>query len=448
MASIRGILTIFSREVRRGRAADVLSGDALIPFIRRCLDTNLIDAGLQQAGHAPFWPQDQRHRLFYQAISDDRPLAARLKAAAERSAPARRAALAHLYAAPSPQLEAALPRRHYAIAQLVAADADAPETSRGFMRLLRTPRIMRMAATQQTVDTMTGWGGDITAAMADPDARHQALLGQIITQIGDVVQVWLHLTCEGAIPAALDAALRHTIQAAAQAPEAAAGAFAALRIEIAAAPRLPAGERAAGMEVAETAAAIIRALPAQAHEELFTCRDDRALIQRGWGDRLDVHNHVIWLDAATAARMARLSELLTQRLPPEGVPPVMLSGEGEQTAGLVVTMPHSVRDELGERSAPYEALAEMAVFGRLIAHAGGNRALRQYWDKCEETGVPSRIGLHMGLGLSDLQSAFEHLTRRDRYHDAPDLCLLQDRALTRVLSASAPVATATLSDSA
>lgn len=454
MANIRGILNIFSREVRRGRDADVLSGDELVSFIRRCTDANLIDAGLQQAGRAPFWPQDLRHRLFYQSAQDDRPLAARLKAAAERSAQARRSALAHLYAAPAPDLEAALPRRHVAMAQLVAVDEANPEDSHGFMRLLRTPRIMRMAGTQQVMDAMTGWGGDITSAMADgsADARHRALLSHIISQLGDVVQLWLQIACEGAIPAALDAALRSTIHAAAQAPEQSASAFAALRIEIAATPRMPAGDRAASMEVAETVAALIRALPKLAHEDLFTCRDDRALIQRGWGERLDIHNSVIWLDSATAVYMTRLGELLDKRMPHDGALPALAAGDGEYTAGLVITQPSTVRDELGQRATPHEALAEMAVFGRLIARSGGNRALRQYWDKCEETGVPSQIGLHMGLVLGDLQTAFEHLTRRDRYHDAPDLRRLQDRMLVRALSPAAATqqapAAAPLSDSA
>ena len=85
MASIRGILNIFTREVSRGRDVDVLSGDELIAFTRRCTDPNLIDGGLQQAGAAPFWPQDSQHRLFYHAALQDRPLAARLKLAAERS---------------------------------------------------------------------------------------------------------------------------------------------------------------------------------------------------------------------------------------------------------------------------------------------------------------------------------------------------------------------------
>lgn len=453
MTSIRGILNIFTREVVRGREADVLSGDELIAFIRRCTDTNLIDGGLQQAGSAPFWPQDQRHRLFYQSAAQDRQLAARLKLAAERSAQARRSALAHLYAAPAPQLEAALPRRQIAIAQLVAADAATADNSRGFMRLLRAPRTLRMHSNQQLLDTMTGWGGDITASYTDndPAAQHRALIAHIVMQIGDIVQLWLQIACEGAVPAALDAALRNTMHTAAQSPETSASAFAALRIEIAAAPRLPAGDRAASMDVAETAAAIIRALPAMAHEKLFTCRDDRQLIQRGYGDRLDVHNHVIWLDDATAACMARLGDLLAKRLPHDGGLPALAAGDAEQTAGIVTTHASTVRDELGERSAPHEALAEMAVFGRLIAKSGGNRALRQYWDKCEETGVPSRIGLQMGLVLGDMQHMFEQLTRRDRYDSQPDLRRLQDRMLVRALSPREPaaqVAPAPLGDSA
>ncbi len=452
MASIRGILNIFTREVSRGRDVDVLSGDELIAFIRRCTDPNLIDGGLQQAGAAPFWPQDSQHRLFYHAALQDRPLAARLKLAAERSAQARRAALAHLYAAPAPQLESALPRRHVALAQLVAADANDPDNTRGFMRLLRAPRHLRMHSNQQVMDTMTGWGGDITDALRDPDpaARQRALDAHIIMQIGDLVQLWLQIACEGAVPAALDAALRATMQTAAKDPEHAASAFAALRIEIAAAPRLPAGDRAASMDVAESAAALIRALPALAHEELFTCRDDRALIQRGFGDRLDVHNHVIWLDAPSAALLERLGALLEKRLPHDAGLPVLAADEGEQTAGLVITRAASVRDELGERSAPHEALAEMAVFGRLIAQYGGNRALRQYWDRCEETGVPSRIGAQMGLVLGDMQHVFEQLTRRDRYDSAPDLRRLQDRMLVRALSrdTNAQATPAPLGDSA
>lgn len=450
MASIRGILNIFTREVVRGRDADVLSGDELIAFIRRCTDPNLIDGGLQQAGAAPFWPQDQRHRLFYHAALQDRPLAARLKLAAERSAQARRSALAHLYAAPAPQLEAALPRRHIAIAQLIAADDSDPDNSRGFMRLMRAPRHHGMHSNQQVFDTMSGWGGDITDAVTsgDASAQHRSLLAHIIAQVGDIVHLWLQIACESSVPASLDAALRQTMHSAARDPEHTASAFAALRIEIAAAPRLPAGDRAASMDVAETAAAIIRSLPSLAHEELFTCRDDRTLIQRGFGDRLDVHNHVIWLDAATAANIERLGAMLAKRLPHDAGLPVLAAGDGEQTAGIVTTRAASVRDELGERSAPHEALAEMAVFGRLIAKHGGNRALRQYWDKCEETGVPSRIGAQMGLVLGDMQHAFEQLTRRDRYDSAPDLKRLQDRMLVRALNRTAQATPAPLGDSA
>ncbi len=450
MASIRGILGIFSREATRD-GGTALDGEELVTFIRRCTDSALIDDALQQAGHAPFWPQDERTLRFYQAAGDDKPLAARLKAAADRSAQARRAALAHLFAVPDPQLQAVLPRRQIALAHLIAADTAQPENSRSFMRLIRAPRIMRLAGTQQADDTLAAWGGDITDALrATAAAPHAALLAHITLQIGEMVQLWLHMACGGAIPAALDATLRATLRTAAQAPADSATAFAALRIAIAACPRLPAPDRAASMEVAESAAVLIRALPTLAHEHMFTCRDDRALVHRGWGERLDIHTHALWLDGASSAHLTRLTDMLAQR--PVHTPlPALAFGEAAQMVGICVNRADGVRDMIGVKSAPYDALAEMALFARLIATAGGNRALRQYWDKCEETGVPSLIGTQMGLVLGDLQQVFEELTRRTRYHTTPDVRRLQDRMLVRALSprATPPVSVhPVLSDSA
>lgn len=449
MTGIRGILGIFTREVSRGRDDSPLVGEELIAFVRRCTDSNLIDAGFQQAGRAPFWPQDLRHRLFYQSTAEDRPLAARMKAAAERSAPARRAALAHMAVTPDPLLEAILPKRYIGVVHLVHADADQPENSRGFMRLMRLPRSMRMSGTQQVLDTLACWGGDITTA-SDDTTRAAMLRTHMIRQLGDIIALWLQITCDGAVPAALDAALRTTVQTVADTPEQAQHAFAALRIEIAAAPRLPAGERAACMDVAETVAAVMRALNRLPAEILFACRDDRALIQRGWGDRLEVSNHVVWLDRDTADHLDRLARLIAARLPMDAGLPALAAGEGEQMGGLITTRADMVPGEVCDRGAPHEVLGEMAIFARLIGEAGGNRALRAYWQRCEETGVPSRLGTQMGLVLGDLQQTFEELTRRTRYQNVPDLKRLQDRMMVRAFAPPpAPAAKASpVSDSA
>lgn len=432
MASIRRILNVFSREVKKRDDAALL-GDDLISFVRSCQDPLAIDQALQQAGPAPFWPQDARMRLFYQSAQQDRPLAARLKAAAELGAGARRHALAHLQIAPDPLMEARLPRRRFAHLHLVSVDPLAPEDSESFMRLMQQPRTGGMKQ-QHPAPDIAAFGGDVTAAVAAGHDRVEALRHLAMRQLGDMLRLWLQLACHGAVPAQLDGAYQQAMQTAVLHPKDAAQGFAALRIAIAAAPRLPAADRASAMDMVELLATLVARLHDVTIEPLFTCRDDRDLVLRGHGDRAEVESFAAFLPDDMAAALRALAAHMARRLPADAPPPVVaVTTDMPLPIGLAVTKGEKAPAVLDDRANPCDALAELAIFARLIGRRDGNRGLRRYWQACEEAGVPSRLGQALGLMLGDLQMAYEQLTRRDVYHDTPDLRRVQDRMMARPL---------------
>lgn len=432
MTSIRQILNIFGHTARRQQADAPLQGDDLVAFVRQCQDPKEIDRALTQAGQAPFWPQDARLRLFYSSAAQDRQLAARLRAAAAIGAPARRHALAHLHQTPDAALEEKLPRRILAQLHLIAP-ADYAGDSISYARVLQQPRSGGMKQ-QRPAPTVTGFGGDITAALDAGEAPLAALRRLAAAQIRDMLRLWLQTACGGAIPAALDGALRDIETVA---PEHADGhdSFAPLRIALAASPRLPASERAAAIDMADAAAAMIASLLHAPAEELFTCRDDQELLVQGFGDRRQIAVYAIFADKQQAAVWHRFAETMDRRLPDAAAPAVTgVTQDMPLPTGFAVTRAETAAGDLADRSHPHDALAEMAAFARLAGRAQGNRGLRQYWQACEDAGLPSRIGSQMGLMLGDLQNVYEQLTRRDIYTDTPDIRPLQDRQLSRGLA--------------
>lgn len=432
MTRIRQILGIFSSNAKREHIDAPLQGDDLVAFLRQCQDPKDIDRALCMAGGAPFWPQDARLRLFYSSAAQDRQLMARLRAAAAIGHQARRHALAHLHRAPDPAVEAQLPKRMLSHLHLIAPAPYAGD-SVSYMRVLQLPRSGGMKQ-QRPAPVVTSFGGDITAAVAEGHDETTALRRLAATQICDMLRLWLQTACGGAIPAALDGALRD-IAAAISTAHAEEDAFAPLRIALAASPRLPAADRAAAIDMTDATAAMITNILHAPVEDLFTCRDDQDVLTQGFGDRRQISIRAIFADGDSAAIWHRFAEAMDKRLPDASAPAVTgVTQDMPLPTGLCVTRAEYAARDLAARPYAHDALAEMTAFARLAGTSQGNRALRQYWQTCEDAGLPSRIGSQMGLMLGDLQTVYEELTRRDIHNHAPDIRHLQDRQLSRGLA--------------
>lgn len=436
MASIRSLLGIFSREVS-ARVNAPLHGEDLVAFARAVNDPHQLDQALQQAGRAPFWPQDARMTRFYRAAMSDRALANRLKAAAELSMGARRHALAHLHMAPDPASEALLPQRHHAHVHMIAADPQDPAQSRSFMRRLRRPHVTRLMGTARHNDTLAPFGGDISGLLATGIMPEDAVRHVLRAQVVGLLQAGLRAAFDGVLPARLDAQLGLLRDAADRT-----AAVSNLQRDLAVMPQRDARVRSQCMEAVDAVGAVLAYVDAAPLEFLFTCRDDRQLMQRGFGDRLRVDSYSLTLDKDTAAHFESLGALIDDesRI-------VAAADDSETTAGLDIVTAASAPADLALCSQPQDALTALSLFARGISRTEGNRGLRQYWQRHEESGVTSRIGSHMGLVLADLQQLYEELTRRDVHQTTPDIRRLQDRMFVRALSPM-PAATADTNDSA
>lgn len=429
MASIRRILSIFSRETNRP-VMPLRSAEDLIAFVQQGQDPHAIDLALQQAGRAPFWPQDPRMSQFYQAAQADRHLAARLKAVADLGIVARRHRLAHLQMAPDPLTEAHLPQRYDAYVHLVAVDAALPERTRSFLRRMRQPQSARIMGNTVARDILSAFGGDISRAIASGDTPERALRALLAEQMGDILRAWLRTASGGALGARLDAAIQNIVATPAH--------FAKLRVEIAASTQLGSAGRSGGMAMVDIVDRLLQHIEAAVIEPLFVCRDDRTLIQRGFGERRHISRHVIYLDDAMTAQFDQLNDLFNQTGQAAGENVTTAAADDSaQTAGLAMVTAETATLQLIDCQHPSEALAEMAIFARVHGQHSGNKGLRHYWQRHEDAGIPSRIGAQMGLALGDLQNLYEHLTRRDIYDMVPDVRRLQDRLLARTITAPA-----------